>query len=1318
MMAVKRRLNRKLQEQAATLRDLSRAVGIPQRLESTPESTGIMTDNPQVQVLLEKLLDSDATPEEVCSSCPELLPVVRRRWEEYRRVRAALGALFPSADEPIPKPQEWSVLPQIPGYEVEAILGRGGMGIVFRARHLRLNRMVAVKMMLAGAYAGSHEAERFQQEAEAVAALLHPNVVQIHDIGDSEGRPYFTMEFVEGGSLAQKLAGAPLPVREAAALAATLAEAVHAAHQKGIVHRDLKPANVLLTTDGIPKISDFGLARKGDDPGLTRSGTAFGTPSYMAPEQARGQTEAIGPAADIYALGAILYEMLTGRPPFRAESAAATVLQVISEDPAPPSRLNGRVPRDLETVCLKCLQKATPHRYASAQALVDDLKRFDAGRPILARPLGWGSQVWRWSRRNPTMAGLLAALVALFLLALGAGLWLESQKAERRGRAIEAVESALAQIPGLQHQGRWLEARNLTDLITNRLDEAGSEDLRQRVKQTMDDIQLASELEQIRLTPQIAQSRTFNYAGMAAAYDHSFKQKGLDITEDPPTVASRIRASGVQPQIVMALDHWAFLVDTHKDRSTMARLLTLARLADPDPEWGDLLRDPALWETSDAMRKMAAELKQRLTRETLKKGLRTTLLTLIAKKLGQKELDAEPLMRAAQSQYPEDFWLNYGLGEMLRERKPDEAVGFYRAALATRSQVATVHHELGFALIRSGRIDEALQEAQKVVDLIPGEKVAHHQLGLCLYAKGRTKEAMTEFHRAIQIDPNYSYPIYQLGVCLKSLGELDGAMAEFRRAIRIDPNSAPAHAILGASLQYVGQVDEAMTELRHAIDLDPTMSVAYHELGVCFRVRGEFEEAIAEFRRANELDPKGAPAHYELGICLKAKGQFNEAAVEFRRAVELDPQGWLGSNGLVDSLLGSGRFQEARMAALRGLESLPLKEPSRSDVTEKLKQCERLLALDSRLPLILHGRERHTAAELRDFARLCLGNGRPQAAVVLYELAFADRPALLDDLESDDRYNAASSAALAGTGHGLSGVQFGAKELAGLRRKALAWLRADLALRTKLSQGGKSVGEDLSSWQHDNDLRCIRESAELAKLPADERESWRLFWDEVETLRAADPTEQGRTYAAHRQWTQAADAYARALKRGPTDDGHFWYEYAAVLLLSGDRPGYARACAHMVETCGKPGGPRAYHVARACTLASGAVPDMSLPRRLAEKELKDRGAEFFAMTEEGALRYRAGQYQDAIPFLKKSLQVEPKLGRAVLNFLWIAMAEQRLGHTEEARRWLNNATKWLSQLDNGIPSRADELELHLHNWLEAQVLCREAEALIRAEEKH
>jgi WD40 repeat protein len=312
-------------------------------------------------------------------------------------------------------------LPQVPGYEVLGELGRGGMGVVYKARHVALDRLVALKMVLSGEFTGDQERARFRAESLAVARLSHANVVQIFEVGEHDGRPFFSMEFCGGGSLADRLDGTPWPPLRGAELVATLARAVHSAHQAGVVHRDLKPANVLLTEDGALKVGDFRLAKRLGAAGQTQSGAVVGTPSYMAPEQAQGQKE-VGPAADVYALGAILYELLTGRPPFRAATPLETVLQVVSEEPVPPRRLQPGVPRDLDTICLKCLAKEPRQRYGRAVDLADDLQRFQAGQPIRARPVAWPERLWRACRRSPVVAGLTAALVLLLVAAAVVGM--------------------------------------------------------------------------------------------------------------------------------------------------------------------------------------------------------------------------------------------------------------------------------------------------------------------------------------------------------------------------------------------------------------------------------------------------------------------------------------------------------------------------------------------------------------------------------------------------------------------------------------------------------------------------------------------------------------------------------------------------------------------------------------------------------------------------------------------------------------------------------------------------------------------------------
>jgi serine/threonine protein kinase len=425
-----------------------------------------------------------ASPEEVCADRPDLAAAVAQRIRILQMGEAALGldastvcpedpfATTPpgvAASGPGPSGRP-PASPGPPGYEILCELGRGAMGVVYKARQVGLNRLVAIKMILNAEQVGLAARARFQAEAESVAALRHPNIVQIYEVGEYTGLPFFSLEFCPGGSLDRKLLDGPLTPAEAAELVEVLARAVHAAHQAGIIHRDLKPANVLLAdpsvgnalrgvpggsgtsgavgnalrgvpgadgtprrafpTDIAPKISDFGLAKRLDAaPGseATRSGAIVGTPAYMAPEQVRGMK--LTTAVDVYALGAILYELLASRPPFRGESVMDTLQAVLNDEPIPPRVRRAGVPFDLETICLKCLSKDPSQRYGSAEALADDLARFRAGEPILARPVGAVERLRKWARRRPAVAALLAAVVLVGVLG-AAGVWWKYREAE------------------------------------------------------------------------------------------------------------------------------------------------------------------------------------------------------------------------------------------------------------------------------------------------------------------------------------------------------------------------------------------------------------------------------------------------------------------------------------------------------------------------------------------------------------------------------------------------------------------------------------------------------------------------------------------------------------------------------------------------------------------------------------------------------------------------------------------------------------------------------------------------------------------------
>jgi WD40 repeat protein len=427
--------------------------------------------------LPEAEVDAVAAHLEGCSGCDG---AVRRLDDSVDPVLAALrlppsaasstqGRVHPGSDagfggEPDPSaPDHW---PSLPGYEVLACLGRGGMGVVYQARQLRLNRLVALKRLRLGS---DRALARARVEVEALAHLQHPNIVQIYEVLDHNGGTYLALEFVRGGSLQAELRGKPQPPRDAAVLLEAVAAAVQFAHAHGIIHRDLKPANILLqrsevrgqssekdggragssdlcplTSDLCPKITDFGVAKRlQGDAGETREGDVIGTPAYMAPEQAGGQVEAVGPAADVYSLGVILYEMLTGRVPLQGPTTLDTLVLVRTEEPVSPRRLQPRIPRDLETICLKCLAKEPGKRYASAAGLADDLWRFLRGEPVRARPTPAWERAWKWARRRPVVAALAAAVV--FVTAVGFGLvaW-QWQRAEDKAQA-EAVAKRIAE---------------------------------------------------------------------------------------------------------------------------------------------------------------------------------------------------------------------------------------------------------------------------------------------------------------------------------------------------------------------------------------------------------------------------------------------------------------------------------------------------------------------------------------------------------------------------------------------------------------------------------------------------------------------------------------------------------------------------------------------------------------------------------------------------------------------------------------------------------------------------------------------------------
>jgi serine/threonine-protein kinase len=1012
------------------------------------------------------------------------------------------------------------------GYQVMGELGRGGMSVVYLARQASPERLVALKMILAGAHADAERRARLLAEADAMARLQHPHIVQVYEVGNHEGLPFLALEFLPGGSLGQRLGGVPLEAGKAASLLETIARAVHHGHQRGVIHRDLKPGNILLTAnpdsasrgpqpgrrpegedpasaaavdlgEWTVKVADFGLAKL-ERKDLTATGALLGTPSYMAPEQARGSGD-VGPAADVYALGAILYECLTGRPPFRAATPLDTLAQVVEDEPVPPRRLVPRVPRDLETVCLKCLEKDPARRYASAQGLAEDLRRFQAREPIQARPVQQWERLWRWGQRNPLQLALVALVLLTVLLGAGGGLWWWNYRTgvvRAHTEQERAVRADLEEVVRLLREWKIADAHTVLVRAEGRLGGDGSVPLSAEVQQLRDNLSVARELEQIRLRKATIVDGGFNDASAARDYAALFRDRELGKPgEDPELLAERIGASPIRAQLVAALDDWAL---TTRDREQRAWLLGMASRADPGVGTERIRAAVGRGDPADL---------ERVAREANVAELSPHLLTALARALQQSRIDAVPLLRAAQEQHPADFWLNFHLGNALREVKLPEAIGYYRAALVARPDTASVLNNLGNALMKRGEVDEASRLYRRALSLDPGLAHVYTNLGNAVKARGHVDEAIRLYRKAIALDPGDTVGLNNLGNTLTEKGELDEAVTVLRRAITLHPGNALAHYHLGNALVRKRQMDEAIQLYRQAIALDRRLAPAYSNLGISLHSRGEVDEAIQLFRQAIVLDPRYVQPLYNLGNVLMEKGELNEAVELFRQAIAIDSRSAQPHGGLGEALLRQGRFAQAREATARGLELLPPSHPLRKLYTEQLRDCEQLLALDEKWSAILQGQATpKDAAERIALARLCQRyKQRYATAARFYAEAFAEQPKQAENLRAAHRYNAACAAACAAGGQGADADRLEDQERARLRRQALDWLRADLAAWTAVADKDRPrshplVRRTLQHWQKDADLASLRGEAALAKVPAAEREGWYKLWAEVDAL--------------------------------------------------------------------------------------------------------------------------------------------------------------------------------------------------------------------------
>jgi tetratricopeptide (TPR) repeat protein len=827
-------------------------------------------------------------PEDYLRRFPQVADHIKHQIDLHHALKAgSLGLTPPTTTPAHDAAGAAGAAPAVPGYELLGELGRGGMGVVYKARRLALQRLTALKMVLGGRHASPRDRDRFLTEARLVARLQHPNIVQIYEVGEHDGLPFLSLEFMEGGSLARKLAGSPRPPREAAALAETLARAVHFAHRQGVVHRDLKPANVLLTADGIPKIADFGLAKLTEAGGDAESSAAIqGTPNYMAPEQTTGRPGVVGARADVYALGAILYELLTGRPPFRGTTLLETLEQVRSQDPVPPGRLQPRTPRDLEAVCLRCLEKSPERRYARAEDLADDLRRFLAGEPVRARPAGLWRRGVRWARRHPASASLAGAAAA-----------------------------ALAGLVGLL---AWHAA-----------------DLQAKVTQARDDERLARSREQAVVERQLAeetarrdaQAQFRKFIGKRDDALFHWVYGTLASEEERQAQTGAARQAGEQALELAKAQAGdgppaddAFLSDEQKAELASGCYELLVMLAEADtrpglgPEEAARAAGAAL-DRLDAARRFGPPTRAwRLRRadclELLKQGPEAERERAEAEAavpataldhflLGDEHYRGGDAARAAADfgraldREPNHFWALYSLGFCYFQlHRPAEARAVWTASLARRPDFPWTYLLRGAALVELREFPAADADFRKAeaLGLDPeAEYALHVNRGALRLGQGRDAEADDDLRRAARMRPS----LFQAHANLARLREAQrrpaDALAELKEALALRPPPPvlpDLHVQRGRILLADGDDAGALRACDDALKLRPDFIDAQEVRGRALLALHQYAEAVQAFTRCLPPGDRSAGDAYRgRGQALVKLGRFPEAVDDYTQAL-------------------------------------------------------------------------------------------------------------------------------------------------------------------------------------------------------------------------------------------------------------------------------------------------------------------------------------------------------------------------------------------------------------------------------------------------
>lgn len=1048
-------------------------------------------------------------------------------------------------------------------YELREEIAHGGMGAVFRAWDQVIGREVAVKLIVNARAYSEADQNRFRDEARITGRLQHPGIPPVHDLGTlQDGRPFMAMKLIRGRTLDNLLKDRTSPwvdLSRHLQIFEAICQTVAYAHAEGVIHRDLKPQNVMVGAFAEVQVMDWGLAKslrgkqravrsedtndpcapEGDGTERTRAGSVMGTPSYMAPEQARGEIDTLGMAADVFALGAILCQILTGAPPYMERSTRDTLQRAASGDVTEVfARLdNCGADSDLIALAKRSLAPRIEDRYRDAGELASAVadyrnsveERLKQAEMQRARA---ETQAKEQRKRRKVQMALTVAILVLLIGGGIAGWWYDHQasiRRERLGRDTNALAAALDRTEEALRNDDALKGEIAFEQADRRMAEGVGQELQARFERCRTDLTMLKELDRIndyRWT--LAAGRLPDLKQLVARWRTAFEVFGIapSVTELGETV-DRIDASLIRARLLTEMDTWLV-----HDPSTA--LILILSATDHDV-FRNAVRDAILRGDDERLIALAddAEALRQPPRFAVILGLLRPITFAQRARLLREAHRLAPTSLAVVMEAAGMYRVNQRIGA-------SERVGWYRTALAIRPNNATVWNNLSVALLDDGERDASISASREAVRLKPLEASHHHNLALALDRKGDKDQAIVEFREAIRLDPKFANPHNGLGNALRNSKDLDGAVAEFREALRLDPDFALAHHNLAIALYDKKDLDGAIAEFKEAIRLNPNDAATHNGLGVALSDRMDIDGAITEYKESIRLDPMDADPHFNLAICLYEKENLKEAIAEYKEAIRLNPKNADPHNGLGNALhdtndfagaiaeykeairlnpedadphynLGLvfwdlGRLIDADQEFMAARRLCPPDHELQSSIKTDSAAIAELLATEKKLAGVMTaGAHSANADEAIRFAELCARyQKRYRLATRFYAEAFDAQAETKSNPLDGNYYNAACYAALAADGKGIDPPPI--SERPEFRRQARDWLAAAFAACRKTFENAPELNRDsvhgkMQHWLADTDLASIRDRDKLRSLHPDEQRALEKLWDDVRALR-------------------------------------------------------------------------------------------------------------------------------------------------------------------------------------------------------------------------